>query len=79
VRGATFEFVIKEIGLEITQNHVLGLEPIGNDLTLMITLMMAMQVLSTLFSPIIRGTKKKFILKSFPDYKSFYGDKLSDK
>jgi hypothetical protein len=71
VRGATFEFVIKEIGLEITQNHVLGLEPIVNDLTLMITLMMAMQVLSTLFFLIIRGTKKNSSLKASQTIKAF--------
>jgi len=81
VRNATFVFVNKELGLEIQHNRVLGLEPIGNDLKI------DMEdyeydghagPLYIILPDSYAGPKEKFILKSFPAYKGWYGDKLSD-
>lgn len=82
VRHATFVFVNKEIGLEIQHNRILGLEPIGNDLKIDFDDYEHDGHSGSLYIILpdnYAGPKEKFILKSFPDYKGWYGSKLSDK
>ena len=81
-RNATFVFVSKEIGLEIKHNRVLGLEPIGNDLIIDMDNYEYDGHAGPLYIILpdnYAGPKEKFILKSFPGYKGWYGEKLSDK
>ena len=82
VRNATFVFVNKELGLEIEHNRVLGLEPIGNDLKIDMDNYEYDGHAGPLYIILpdnYAGPKEKFILKAFPNYKGWYGDKLSDK
>jgi len=82
VHNATFVFVNKELGLEIKNNRVLGLEPIGNDLKIDFDDYEHDGHSGPLYIILpdnYAGPKEKFILKSFPDYKHWYGEKLSDK
>jgi hypothetical protein len=82
VRNATFVFVNKELGLEIKNNRALGLEPIGNELKINMDDYEYDGHAGPLYIILpdnYAGPKEKFILKSFPDYKGWYGDKLSDK
>ena len=82
VRNATFVFVNKELGLEIKNNRALGLEPIGDDLKIDFDDYEYDGHAGPLYIVLpdtYAGPKEKFILKSFPDYKGWYGDKLSDK
>jgi hypothetical protein len=82
VRNATFVFVNKELGLEIAHNRVLGLEPIGNDLKIDMDNYEYDGHAGPLYIVLpdnYAGPKEKLILKSFPDYKGWYGSKLSDK
>ena len=82
VHNATFVFVNKELGLEIQHNRVLGLEPIGNDLKIDFDDYEHEGHAGPLYIILpdnYAGPKEKFILKSFPGYKGWYGEKLSDK
>ncbi|MBS1519455.1 MAG: hypothetical protein JST50_00550 [Bacteroidetes bacterium] len=82
VRNATFVFVNKELGLEIKHNRILGFEPIGNDLKIDFDDYEHdghAGLLYIILPDNYAGPKEKFILKSFPDYKGWYGSKLSDK
>jgi hypothetical protein len=82
VRDATFVFVNKELGLEIKHNRVLGLEPIGNDLKIDMDNYEYDGHAGPLYIILpdnYAGPKEKLILKSFPNYKGWYGSKLSDK
>jgi hypothetical protein len=81
-RNATFVFVNKEIGLEIQHNRVLGLEPIGDDLKIDLDDYEHDGHAGPLYIILpdnYGGPKEKFILKSFPAYKGWYGSMLSDK
>ncbi len=81
-RNATFVFVNKELGLEIKHNRVLGLEPIGNDLKIDMDNYEYDGHAGPLYIILpdnYAGPKEKFILKSFPDYRGWYGDKLSNR
>lgn len=81
VHNATFVFVNKELGLEIKNNRVVGLEPIGDDLKINMDDYEYDGHAGPLYIILpdkYAGPKEKFILKSFPDYKEWYGDKLSD-
>jgi hypothetical protein len=81
VRNATFVFVNKELGLEIKNNRVLGLEPVGNDLKIDFDDYEHDGHAGPLYIILpdnYAGPKEKFILKSFPDYRGWYGSKLSD-
>ena len=81
VRNATFVFVDKGLGLEIKNNRILCLEPIGNDLKIDFDDYEHDGHAGPLYIILpdsYAGPKEKFILKSFPDYKDWYGDKLSD-
>jgi hypothetical protein len=82
VRNATFVFINKELGLEIRHNRVLGLEPIGSDLRIDMDDYSHEGHAGPLYIILpdnYAGPKEKFILKSFPGYKGWYGSKLSDK
>jgi hypothetical protein len=82
VHNATFVFINKELSLEIKHNRILGLEPIGNDLKIDIDDYEYDGHDGPLYIILpdnYAGPKEKFILKSFPDYKHWYGEKLSDK
>lgn len=82
VRNATFVFINKELGFEIQHNRVLGLEPIGNDLRIDMDDYSHEGHAGPLYIILpdnYAGPKEKFILKSFPGYKGWYGSKLSDK
>jgi hypothetical protein len=82
VRNATFVFVNKELGLEIQHNRILGLEPIGDDLKIDFDDYEHDGHAGPLYIILpdnYAGPKEKFILKSFPDYRGWYGSKLSDK
>jgi len=82
VNNATFVFVNKELGLEIKHNRILGLEAIGDDLRIDMDDYLHDGHSGPLYIILpdnYAGPKEKFILKSFPDYKHWYGDKLSDK
>jgi len=82
VHNATFVFVNKELGLEIKNNRILGFEAIGDDLRIDIDDYLHDGHAGPLYIILpdnYAGPKEKFILKSFPDYKHWYGDKLSDK
>lgn len=82
VHNATFVFVNKELGLEIKHNRVVGLEPIGNDLKIDIDDYEYdghAGPLCIILPDSYAGPKEKLILKSFPGYKGWYGEKLSDK
>jgi hypothetical protein len=82
VRNATFVFVNKDLGLEIEHNRVLGLEPIGDDLKIDMDNYEYDGHAGPLYIILpdsYAGPKEKFILKSFPDYKGWYGSMLSDK
>ena len=81
-RNATFVFVNKSTGLEITHNRMLNLEPIGNDLKIDFDDYEHDGHAGPLYIILpdsYAGPKEKFILKSFPDYKGWYGSMLSDK
>lgn len=79
--NATFVFVTKDIGLEITHNRVLNLEPIGNDLKIDFDDYEHdghAGPLYIILPDVYRGPREKMILKSFPDYKGWYGSMLSN-
>jgi hypothetical protein len=81
-KNATFVFVSKDIGLEITHNRVLNLEPISNDLKIDLDDYEYDGHAGPLYIILpdsYAGPKEKMILKSFPDYKGWYGTMLSDK
>ncbi|MDO3627478.1 hypothetical protein [Mucilaginibacter sp. BT774] len=82
VRNATFVFVNKELGLEIQHNRTLGLEPIGEDLKIDMNDYQYDGHAGPLYIILpdnYAGPKEKFLLKSFPNYKGWYGSMLSDK
>jgi hypothetical protein len=81
-RNATFVFVTKDIGLEIRHNRVINLEPIGDDLKIDMDDYEYDGHAGPLYIILpdsYAGPKEKFILKSFPDYKGWYGSMLSSK
>ncbi|HTD40182.1 MAG TPA: hypothetical protein VK671_06140 [Mucilaginibacter sp.] len=81
-RNATFVFVNKDLGLEIKHNRVLNLEPIGEDLKIDLDDYQYDGHAGPLYIILpdsYAGPKEKFVLKSFPDYKGWYGSMLSDK
>lgn len=81
-KNATFVFVSKDIGLEITHNRVLNLEPVGNELKIDLDDYEHDGHAGPLYIILpdsYAGPKEKMILKSFPDYKGWYGSMLSDK
>ena len=81
-RNAIFVFVSKDIGLAITHNRVLNLEPIGNDLKIDLDDYEHDGHAGPLYIILpdsYAGPKEKMILKSFPEYKGWYGTMLSDK
>ena len=81
-KNATFVFVNKDIGLEITHNRILNLEPIGDDLKIDFDDYEYdghAGPLYIILPDAYAGPKEKFILKSFPNYKGWYGSMLSDK
>ncbi len=81
-KNATFVFVNKDIGLEITHNRVLNLEPIGDDLKIDFDDYEYDGHAGPLYIILpdsYAGPKEKFILKSFTNYKGWYGSMLSDK
>jgi hypothetical protein len=81
-RNAIFVFVSKDIGLEITHNRVLNLEPIGNDLKIDLDDYEHDGHAGPIYIILpdsYAGPREKMILKSFPDYKGWYGTMLSDK
>ena len=80
--NAIFVFISKDIGLEIQNNRVLNLEPIGDDLKIDMDDYEHDGHAGPLYIILpdsYGGPKEKFILKSFPDYKGWYGTMLSDK
>jgi hypothetical protein len=80
--NATFVFISKDIGLEITHNRVLNLEPIGDDLKIDFDDYEHDGHAGPLYIILpdsYAGPKEKFILKSFPDYKGWYASMLSNK
>ena len=81
-RNAIFVFVSKDIGLEIKHNRVLNLEPIGDDLKIDLDDYVYAGHAGPLYIILpdsYAGPKEKFILKSFPGYKGWYGSMLSNK
>jgi hypothetical protein len=81
-KNATFVFVNKATGLEITHNRVLNLEPIGDDLKIDFDDYEYDGHAGPLYIILpesYAGPKEKMILKSFPDYKGWYGSMLSNK
>jgi hypothetical protein len=81
-KNATFVFLSKDIGLEIIHNRVLNLEPIGNDLKIDLDDYEYDGHAGPLYIILpdsYAGPKEKMILKSFPDYKGWYGSMLSNK
>lgn len=82
VHNATFVFVNKELGLEIKNNRVVGLEPISDALRINMDDYEYNGHAGPLYIILpdnYAGPKEKFVLKSFPGYRSWYGSKLSDK
>ncbi|WP_426671931.1 hypothetical protein ACPPVU_11900 [Mucilaginibacter sp. McL0603] len=81
-RNATFVFISKDIGLEILHNRVLNLEAIGDDLKIDMDDYQHDGHAGPLYIILpdsYGGPKEKLILKSFPDYKGWYGSMLSNK
>jgi len=81
-KNATFVFINRDISLEITHNRVLNLEPIGDDLKIDLDDYQYDGHAGPLYIILpdsYGGPKEKFILKSFPGYKGWYGSMLSDK
>ena len=81
VRNATFVFINKELGLEIKNNRIVGLEPISDELKIDMDDYEYDGHAGPLYIILpdsYAGPKEKFILKSFPGYKGWYGEKLSD-
>jgi hypothetical protein len=81
-KNATFVFINKAIGLEITHNRILNLEPIGDDLKIDFDDYEYDGHAGPLYIILpdsYAGPKEKMILKSFPDYKGWYGSMLSNK
>ncbi|HEY4197920.1 MAG TPA: hypothetical protein VGM63_20405 [Mucilaginibacter sp.] len=79
-RNATFVFISKDIGLEIKHNRVLNLEPIGDDLKIDLDDYEHDGHAGPLYIILpdsYAGPREKMILKSFPDYKGWYGSMLS--
>ena len=82
VRNATFVFIDKDLGLEIQHNRALGLEPVGDNLRIDMDDYQYDGHAGPLYIILpdsYAGPKEKFILKSFPGYKGWYGSMLSDK
>jgi len=82
VHNATFVFVNKELCLEIKNNRVVGLEPINDDLKIDMDDYEYDGHAGPLYIILpdnYAGPKEKFILKNFPGYEGWYGEKLSDK
>jgi hypothetical protein len=80
-KDAIFVFVNESIGLEIKHNRVVTLNPIGDDLHIDFDDYEQGGHAGPLFIILpenYAGPKEKFILKSFPDYKGWYGSMLSD-
>jgi hypothetical protein len=81
-KNATFVFINKAIGLEIIHNRILNLEPIGDDLKIDFDDYEYDGHAGPLYIILpdsYAGPKEKMILKSFPDYKGWYGSMLSNK
>ncbi|HTK18832.1 MAG TPA: hypothetical protein VL442_04945 [Mucilaginibacter sp.] len=81
IRNATFVFVNQNLVLEIQHNRAFSLEPIGNELKIDMDDYQYDGHAGPLYIILpdnYAGPKEKFILKSFPEYKDWYGDKLSD-
>ena len=81
-RNATFVFINKELGLEIKNNRIVGLEPISDELKIDMDDYEYDGHAGSLYIILpdsYAGPKEKFILKSFPSYKGWYGRKLSDR
>lgn len=78
---ATFVFIGSKLGLEIQHNRVISLQPISDDLTIDIDDYRYEGhggPLYIILPESYAGPKEKMILKSFPDYKGWYGSMLSD-
>jgi hypothetical protein len=81
-KNATFVFINNSIGLEITHNRVVNLEPIGDNLKIDFDDYEYDGHAGPLYIVLpdsYAGPKEKMILKSFPDYKGWYGSMLSSK
>jgi len=78
---ATFVFVNASLGLEVTHNRVITLQPIGDDLRIDFDDYEYDGHAGPLYIILpesYAGPKEKMILKSFPGYKGWYGSMLSD-
>ncbi|HEY2583864.1 MAG TPA: hypothetical protein VGI43_18790 [Mucilaginibacter sp.] len=81
-RNATFVFISIDLGLEITNNRVITLPTIGDDLKIDIDDYRYEGHAGPLYIILpetYNGPKEKMIMKSFPGYKGFYVSMLSDK
>lgn len=80
-RQATFVFVEPELAQQIKHNKVIMLPPIDNNLRIDFTRYEHKGRYGNLYIVIpesYHGPKEKFILKSFPGYKGWYGSMLSN-
>ena len=78
----TFVLVNKLPGTETMHNRVLSLPPIGNDLRIDMNKYLHKGHDGPIYIILpnsYAGPKEKFIMKSFPAYKGWYGSMLSDK
>jgi len=79
--NATFAFVNESLGLEIKHNRIITLQPISDDLKINFDDYEYDGHAGPLYIILpesYAGPKEKFILKAFPDYRGWYGSKLSD-
>lgn len=79
-RNAIFVFISNDIGLEITNNRIITLQPIGNDLSINqddYRYQGHAGPLYILLPESYNGPKEKMIMKSFPGYKGFNISMLS--
>jgi hypothetical protein len=81
-RNAVFAFVGDDIGLEIANNRIITLQPIGEDLKIDMDDYRYEGHAGPLYIVLpesYNGPKEKMIMKSFPGYKGFTLSMLSDK
>ena len=80
-RDAIFVFVNESLGLEIKNNRVITLDPIGDDLRIEFDDYQQGGHAGPLYIILpesYNGPREKMILKCFPDYNGWYGIMLSD-
>jgi hypothetical protein len=79
--NATFVFINNDIGLEVLHNHIITLQPIGDDLKIDMDDYRYDGFAGPLYIVLpesYNGPKEKMIMKSFPGYTGFYLSMLSD-